>query len=87
MGDVKKLKWFSCKDKRANNKTMTSLATSFVTDEQLKEMELEREDCRAMGTDLRLPALSPELRRRLYALNNTKVLLANKNRTHSGDCL
>jgi hypothetical protein len=65
---------------------MTSLATSFVTDEQLKEMELEREDCRAMGTDLRLPALSPELRRRLYALNNTKVLLTNKNRTHSGDC-
>ena len=70
----------------SKQQTMTSLATSFVTDEQLKEMELEREDCRALGTELRLPALSPELRRRLYALNNAKLLLSNKNRTQSGDC-
>jgi hypothetical protein len=58
---------------------MTSLATSFVTDEQLKEMELEREDCRAMGTELRMPPLSPELYRRLFVLNNPKFLLSNKN--------
>ena len=49
---------------------MTSLTTSFITDEQLKEMEMEREDSRALGTELRLPPLSPELCRRLFALNN-----------------
>ena len=58
---------------------MTSIATSFVTDEQLKEMELEREDRRAMGTELRMPPLSPELYRRLFVLNNPKFLLSNKN--------
>ena len=53
---------------------MTSLSTSFITDEQLKKMELEREDCRALGTELHLPPLAPELRRRLFALNNSKFL-------------
>ena len=62
----------------SKQQTMTSPATSFVTDEQLKEMELKREDCRALGTELRLPAFSPELRRRLYALNNAKMLLSNE---------
>jgi hypothetical protein len=57
---------------------MTSLATSFITDEQLKEMELEREDCRALGTELCLPPLSPELCRRIFALNNPKFLPSKK---------
>ena len=64
---------------------MTSLATSFITDEQLKEMELEREDCRALGTELRLPPLAPEMCRRLFALNNPKFLPSNKKRIQSGD--
>jgi hypothetical protein len=58
---------------------MTSLATSFITDEQLKEMEMEREDRRALGTELRLPPLSPELCRRIFALNNPTFLPTNKN--------
>jgi hypothetical protein len=59
---------------------MTSLSTSFITDEQLKKMELEREDCRALGTELHLPPLAPELCRRLFALNNPKLLPSNKNK-------
>ena len=58
---------------------MTSLATSFITDEQLKEMEMEREDSRALGTELRLPPLSPEMCHRIFALNNPKFLPSNKN--------
>jgi hypothetical protein len=65
---------------------MTSLATSFITDEQLKEMELEREDSRALGTELCLPPLSSELCRRIFALNNSKFLPSNKNRILSEDC-
>ena len=44
---------------------------TFITDEQLKAMEREREDSRALGTDLgKLEPMMPALRRRLFALNN-----------------
>jgi hypothetical protein len=52
---------------------------SSITNEQLKSMEREREDSRALGIDLmKLEPLTPALRRRLFGLNNPNRDCANQ---------